>query len=167
MQVARIKKQGGVGLLGDHIMMPFMAIIQGTLTESLQRTHFWNNKKLSRKESSRLNFRQSVYHVGDLAAENRWLLKVIPIFHMSILGGWRRYIVIEPSFEEMPWFPGWETLDYAGVSTVPVWGPVKLLLGPEPVQFFGLDENGHQITVRQIGEGLLGQGGPHRRVPLR
>ncbi|MCX6718328.1 MAG: hypothetical protein NTY81_01850 [Candidatus Staskawiczbacteria bacterium] len=45
-------------------------------------------------------------------------------------------------------------------------GPIRVLLGPKDVSFFGVDDNGVQVPIHQIGGGRIGDGGPFSQVPL-
>jgi hypothetical protein len=165
--IVKIKPESLLGVTADLLMVPLMFLTQLTFFESLQRTHFWNNYKLSLSETSLLSEKLMVSHNGDYNASIRWLFGVIPIFHIPVLGGWKNYLVIQPVDYEGAWFPGWKTSDVSGVSKVPVMKSVKLLLGPKPVQFFGVDSNGCQIFLTQVGTGTLRKGGLFKRIPLR
>lgn len=167
MFVAKVKDQTIFGAILDFLMMPVMLVCQFTLTESLQRTHFWNNQKLSDKEKNRLDVSMGVESHGDPAVNQRWVDKNFPIFHIPILGGWKKFIVVEPEDDEETWFPGWMAEDVTGVSQIKVVGRVKLLLGPGKVTFFGVDRFGEQIFLKRVGSGVLGKKSPYRKVPLR
>lgn len=161
-----IKPQGTVGWLADKLMVPIMYIMQGTFLESPQRTHRWNNQHLPNHELQTLYSSGMVSHQGDQSANNMWL-GWIPLFHLPLFGGWKKYLVIEPNDTTVEWFPGWRLGSYRGFSRIPLNGPVRLLVGPESVEFFGLTKDGRQIPVTLIGEGVVGQGGEFSQVPLR
>ncbi len=165
--ITKIKPQGALSAFADALMVPIMLMMQFTLTERLQRTHFWNNKKLTKEEADQLQQSQMVTFSGDPHAVARWWWKFFPIFHTPAFGGWKNYVVLEPVSHHGVWFPGWKAEDVSGFSVIPVYWRVKLLLGPEPVQFFGLDESGQQITLRCVGTGRIGHGGQFSFIPLR
>jgi hypothetical protein len=90
-----LKKQGLVGKLGDALMYPLMILLQGTWKESPQRTHRWNNLKLRSADIHHLEDTQMVSIAGSTINKQRWLLG-LPLFHMPIIGGWNRYLVLTP-----------------------------------------------------------------------
>lgn len=144
-----------------------MYLISGTFQESPQRTHFWNNTKLSRKEVAFLEVALMVSREREKGALHRWRYK-IPLFHMPIFGGWRRYVVVAPVIHvNHAWYVGWVANDVSGISRINLVGPVRLLVGPKHVQFFGLRfDDGTQIQVHVIGEGRIGDGGQYAQLPL-
>lgn len=170
MFIIKAKEQKIFGIIADFLMMPIMALCQFTLTESLQRTHFWNNQKLSEEHGNLVDESLGVKFTGDPSAEERWFTGgFFPIFHIPTLGGWKNFIVLEPEHDlEITWFPGWKAEDVTGISQIKVVGRVKLLLGPGKVNFFGVDRFGHQVPLKKVGYGTLGdKSSPYRKVPLR
>ena len=83
-----------------------------------------------------------------------------------MLGGWKRYIVLEPTHEVRLWHVGWITSDVIGFSRISIDGPVRVLVGPGSVSYFGLDTHGNQLELRKIGEGEVGKGGSFAHIPL-
>lgn len=103
---------------------------------------------------------------GDIEESARFI-HYLPIFHIPILGGWRRYVVLNPGAEIHEWRVGWCAGVVQGVSRLTVTGPARLLLGDSPVSFFGIDAETHkQIPIEIIGTGVIGDGGLYRDVPL-
>jgi len=154
----------------DVLMVPWMHLLAWSL-ETPQRTHFWNNRKLIWSQVKNLEKCKMVNCAGDPDAKQRWWWKIIPIFHMPILGGWKRYVALQPleRCRKTPWYIGWKCHDVIGVSQVPIQGPkgpVRTLRGPKNIFFFGVTEEGVQVPLKQIGEGIIGDGGPYKKVLL-
>lgn len=162
----RIQPLGFIARIADALMVPVMYLLSGTFFESPQRTHFWNNTKLSKKDVDTLRRDQMVRSDGATDLRDRHLFR-LPIFHMPIVGGWRDYIVIAPIEHELSWHAGWITDGVIGISRLQFRGPVRVLRGPGMADFFGFDSTGHsQIPIRMIGEGRIGTGGPYTHAPL-
>lgn len=162
----QLKPQGTLGWLADMLMLPIMYLLQGTFKEVPQRTHRWNNHKLDEYEMSRLDFSKMLSFQGVPSARKRWL-GLLPLFHMPIFGGWKKFVVLAPVNCNTSWYVGWvPSDDRVGVSIVPQTGWVRVTLGPDPVRFFGLSKNGLQIELVSLGEGHIGQAGIHAKVPL-
>ncbi len=166
MDKLTVKEESLFAYVGDMLMLPIMYILQGTIKEVPQRTHFWNNKKFTNSATKHLDSAQIITVDGDQNAVKRWW-GFVPIFHMPILGGWKCYIVIEPAVPQDKWFVGWVVGDtMVGVSNIVLKNRVRLLKGANPAQFFGLNEHGEQIIIRVVGEGKVGLGGEFKNVPL-
>ncbi|MEK7638918.1 MAG: hypothetical protein AAB388_02020 [Patescibacteria group bacterium] len=161
------KKQGALGWLADMCMVPLMYLLQGTWKEAPQRTHRWNNQKLSAETCQILDNRLLLSFSGEETAKVRWV-GFLPRFHMPVWGGWRTFVVLAPVNYTADWHVGWIPHDVrAGVSKVAVTGPVRVTIGPGPVKFFGLDKDGAQIELVHQGSGQIGKAGiTSRRVPL-
>jgi hypothetical protein len=159
----RIKKQGAFGRLGDMLMVPIMYALQVHIFELPQRTHRWNNMHLSLEQVTHLDARFLVSIEADPQATPRWKF-LLPIFHMPFLGGWRNFVVFEPTVPQDEWFIGWIAGDLVGVSRVPLSRSVRLLRCPTHAFIFGLNEHGEQIQT--IGQGVIGKAGVFYRVPL-
>ena len=149
----------------DLLMWPIMVLLQVPhFTDLPQRTHRWNNQKLTTKEVSYLEMSHMVVTIPDTHAMRAWLWK-IPLFH---LGGWKQYVVLRPSViitEE--WYVGWRTERVNGVSQIPLTGMVRVLVGNESAEFFGITVDGRQVPLHEVGNGILGKNGIWKRVPLR
>ncbi len=149
------------------LMIPLMDLAQGTIFESPQETHRWNNHKLTQNEIEGLDHTTVVDVSADPTARRRYWWK-IPIFHIPILGGWRSYVVLRPKHHLVDdWYVGWIAKDVIGVSRIPLTGPVRVLRGDDDVAFFGVYADGTQVPIEQIGKGRIGDGGPWRHVHLR
>ncbi len=150
----------------DAMMRPIMYLLSGTFLESPQETHKWNKYSLRDVEVRCLSLPHMLF-CGKIAASKRWRYG-IPVFHMPILGGWRRYVVLTPANPDVKeWYVGWIAEDAQAVSRLLLNGSVRLLRGDVDARFFGLDTDGNQISVKTIGTGSIGDGGPFSRTPLR
>lgn len=145
----------------DALLMPCMYILSGTFSETPMLTHRWNNVRLSAESIGHLDRRQMTLHAGIRGERPRSRL----LFHLPILGGWRNYIVLAPQ-EHVSWHLGWITEDVIGVSQILLGGSVRALLGPGAVLFFGIQPDGAQLNVVDIGRGRIGEGGEYARLPL-
>jgi hypothetical protein len=146
-------------------MVPLMCLGSGTFKEVPQRTHRWNNRRLSNQEVAILYSRYFVFAEADSQAISRkgwWDVR----FHLPILGGWNEYVVLAPESHDVPWHVGWVTEGGAGISRIPVSGCIWLLRGSESVNFFGVNPYGYQVGIRQVGCGRIGDGGPYSQTLL-
>ncbi|MEY2665719.1 MAG: hypothetical protein RLZZ480_824 [Candidatus Parcubacteria bacterium] len=159
------RKQGVIGKIADYLMIPVMYFLQGNLREAPQRTHRWNNLHLQGDEVNGFDADMTVSVEGDKNALSRWL-GPIPLFHMVIFGGWKEFVVIKPHVPQKEWFVGWVVSDALGVSKIPLHGSVRLGLGPEPAQYFGVDADGRQIDIDIVGYGTIGKAGEFAKIPL-
>jgi hypothetical protein len=162
----QFKRQGYLGRIADYLMMPIMYVLQGTIHEVPQRTHRWNNIHLRNLEIDHLHADWVVIVPGDQTANERWF-GLVPLFHMPIFGGWKKFIVIAPVEESGEWYIGWVAFDALGISRIPLTGPVRVCIGPRQGQFFGLDADGRQIPISRVGEGVIGKAGKYSHIPLR
>lgn len=142
-----------------------MYFLQGNLFEIPQRTHFWNNTKFPNEAIRHLDVSMLVSVEGDRAAVQRWL-GIVPVFHMPIFGGWKKYAVIKPVVPQDIWFVGWVVGDALGLSHIPLQHQVRLLQGNGSAQFFAVNEHGEQIQLQLVGYGEVGKRGDFNKVPL-
>ncbi len=162
----QIKVQSWPGRWLDIAMLPLMYLLQGTLRESPQITHRWNNRRLSNQEFSLIDSSLTVRADADTEAPERWF-GPLPIFHTPVFGGWKKFVVLEPAEPVSgQWFVGWIAFDLAGMSKLPLSGQVRLLRGPQQTRFFGFDCDGNQIALRHVADGEVGRAGTYRLVPL-
>jgi hypothetical protein len=163
----KIATQGKISRFGDICMLPLMYLLQGTVRELPQQTHRWNNMKFPLSAISHLRSDLMVTVPGDPRAVKRWW-GPLPIFHIPVLGGWSKFIVMEPATPvSSSWYIGWIAGDtVAGVSQIMISHQVRLLVGAGPAQFFGLTNEGEQIPLIVVGHGRIGQSGRFSSVPL-
>ena len=160
-----VKPQGWLGLTGDALMLPFMLILGGSAFDAPQRTHKWNNRKLTTKEEAAINTFLTKTFKGRSKASPRFISK-LPIFHMPIFGGWREYVVL--SCDVHTWYIGWKADDVSGISRVPLTESVRVLIGPGEVSFFAVDAFSYeQAPIHHIGNGTIGTQSDYSRLPLR
>jgi hypothetical protein len=145
-----------------------MYILQGTCRESPQRTHRWNNKKF--RTDAELEYIRALPKIsfkGISHEKSRWL-GLIPLFHMPIFGGWKKFVVLRPQSSTGNWFIGWLPTDgdSAGVSQIPLSGAVRVTIGDGDVEFFALNRSGEPLKLVQIGDGNIGQAGEFSEISL-
>lgn len=150
--------------ISNVLAVPVMYLVSGTFREKPQKTHPWNRVILSPDEASRLDGEIMVHCEGVKAIPRHhwWSL----MFHMPILGGWCNYVVLRPRDYEDKWHIGWSLPSETAVSQFLLTGPVRMLLGSEDVSFFGLAPEGVQVSLDKIGDGVIGAGGPYKKIPL-
>ena len=157
---------GVIGRVADWFMKFIMYTTQGTLWETPQRTHFWNNDKYEREILRLIPKPMDLGFAGDPDACAPWWLGFIPRFHIPILGGWRKFVVLQAATDE-DWFIGWfHESGMVGISNVPLCGAVRMTIGSKNVRFFALTRSGEQVSLIKIGEGKIGEAGEFRHVPL-
>jgi hypothetical protein len=161
----RVRPLGRLARFADVLMTPIMYIISGTFREAPQQTHRWNNTTLKPEQVAHLGDGKKVFCSGVASAGVRFWLS-IPFFHIPLLGGWKDYVVLQPADTNQEWYIGWLAHDVAGVSRIRIRGPVRMLLGPGDVSFFGVNLEGDQIQLQEIGRGKIGDGGRFRNAPL-
>lgn len=154
---------GWVAKLADTAMIPLMYLLSGTLRESPQCTHKWNNLKISNGMLDKFD-KNLMVHAN--LSPNSMKSHYGFLFHVPILGGWREYVVIEPIVNEN-WYIGWISGLVGGVSRINLFGPTRVLRGPSDTLFFGINaETGEQLPLRQIGSGCTGDRGQFSRIRL-
>lgn len=154
---------GRLARLADAAMNPIMVCLSGAPNEAPQRTHRWNNRRLTEKDTDFLE----PAHMMTFDGIQRQIKRGRVRFHLPIFGGWRQYVVLEPVGGKRDWHVGWVTGGVRGVSQIRLNGPVRLLRGPEPISFFGIcAHNYFQIGICWVWSGVIGEGGFYSRVPL-
>ncbi|MEI6649814.1 MAG: hypothetical protein WCL23_00070 [Candidatus Moraniibacteriota bacterium] len=159
----KITPQGLLSKLADLLMVPLMYLVSGTIRESPQWTHRWNNVHFAPAAFPKLNDAMTVTtDPMPEALPGRTLVR----FHIPILGGWKDYVVLVPE-RESRWHIGWNNHLGGGVSRIVLSGPVRMLRGPGSATFFGIDaDTGEQIPIRLIGTGRIGDLGGFAKVKL-
>ena len=157
----RVPPRGKKARSADTFMLYLMPLVTPR-GESPQLTHRWNNIRVPRRETDHLDRSLMVICGGDTRAVRRYGLFDIR-FH---LGGWSRYVVVEPVEYRGAWYVGWVHEKGAGASQVPIRGRVRMLLGPHTTEFFGVTTDNLQIKLREVGRGKIGDNGPFCTVPL-
>lgn len=158
-----LKPLGLVARTADCAMSPIMRLVSGAPTEAPQRTHLWNYVRLNEGELKYLDETKMVSCQGITVRIQLWRR----LHHLTIFGGWKPYVVIRPRNTEEKWHIGWRAGNVHGVSRIVLRGPVRMLIGPGDVWFFGVRElTDEQIQIMKIGFGEIGDGGPHSQTPL-
>ena len=161
-----VQPLGWLARIADILMIPIMYLLAGTLKESPQQTHFWNNTKLSKKEVAELSHNMMVSCKGDCRAVGRKSFLDLR-FHLPIFGGWKQYVVLRPNNHEQDWYVGWVSGIDSGIIRIELSGSVRMLIGPGEVKFFGINsDDNKQIAIKEIGRGHVGGNGPHSKIPL-
>lgn len=173
-----VRPQGILGRFADSQFEQVMRYVSGAPKEATQRTHRWNNHHLSEAAVSHLRSECMVRHEGDPDARK---LPRVPILagslaHMTRFGGWQQYLVLGVDAKAMEtvlshrWYIGWRWKGGAGVSRIPTLGALRVLVGPQPTEWFGIgaDETvcNMQIPIRKIAEGRIGDEGRYSKLPL-
>lgn len=173
-----IKYPGWAGAL-DRLSTPYgMLAALGTGNQARQETRYWNNRSLSKEEIVPLFHRLDMLAIAQGDYQNtfeerlrRRISAAYPLFHMYMLGGWHRYVVLTcPSHEPdqlcYEWRVGWVNDRFQGVSLLPLKDRhVLCLVGPEPTHFFALrriERDGTdvlaQVPLVVSAQGTLGDG---------
>lgn len=160
--------QNAFNYLADVVMVPVMYLFQGNFSEIPQRTHVWNNAKfVGAQYVHTVSDEHTVYDRGNSEEKPKGIIR----FHLPIVGGWKKFLVLCPILTEMsPWHIGWHNWDsggdFAGISLVPVLGSVRVLQGDKPIRFFGILPKGKQVPIGFKGFGSIGQAGVFAKLPL-
>ncbi len=152
-----------VAHLGDTLMLPVMWSFVG-FREGPQETHVWNNVQWPEEAIHHLKRSLMVSYQGDPNARKCSAIQA----HLPVsLGGWKEYRVLR-GHTAKKWYLGWKVGDaFAGISLIPIRGRVRVLIGPGPVEFFALNEDGFQIRIHHVGRGQIGVKGPYSWDTLR
>lgn len=153
--------------LADWLMTPLMYVALGNWHERPQETHAWNYITLDPKEHFWIDGAPKVCVSGVKTARPARFGS----HHLTWLGGWKRFVVLRPPFQQIhdgeKWYIGWRSGDFCGVSMIPLWGPVRMLIGPGDVEFFALNKCHKPVGLLNIGNGSLGRAGYNARYTLR
>ena len=153
----------------DALFLPVMYIISGTFTESPQQTHAWNFVPIPQAHLSALEG-VALYTPAPIHGARQWLFGWIPLFHIPIFGGWKKYHVLCPVKNKGEnigvWHIAYKTEERAKYSLFPLTTPVRILIGPGSVFFFGITSDGKKVSVEKIGEGTIGDNGTYKKLPL-
>lgn len=143
-----------------------MYLVSGTFFERPQENHVWTNMFLTDEQVRSLDLEKMV-HCNKIDDAYPALPLYVPLHHLPAFGGWKNYVVIVPDNYNDRWCVGWVTEKRQGFSRMQISGPVRMLLGDEDVQFFGVGvKDDSQISIKNIGEGWIGDGGIFKDFPL-
>lgn len=146
--------------IGDVLMIPIMWLLAGFHPHKIQETHRWHtwrhltSNDIDKKKALLLKKKD-----GTGVSKRLWFW-----FHVPILGGWKKYIVVGPKKNVASFRIGWAienngTFEEIAIHKLPIYNnAVRLLYGPSnnTVVFFAIDAEGKQIDITQKGSGTLG-----------
>jgi hypothetical protein len=149
----------------DRMLVPLMRIL-GAGTGRVQETHRWHCQRLRNEDSVDETLSLSID--GDDTSRRSNKIFPLPIFHMPIFGGWKRYVVIEILSETPIWHVGWLHIASppgfvrrSAIQRLPIGTKqIKMLTLPygNRIRFFALSPDGQQLPLRMVGTGVLGDG---------
>lgn len=135
----------------DVFLRPLMYLLQGNFTESPQETHPWHVKRFAWKKQGLLiegNDNESKFG-------QRGLSKRFGLFHMPLLGGLRKYVVLENKEYKVFWNIGWNDQ----IQKLKIYNTqIKLLVGKEDYIARALSDENHEVKLKIVGSGKIGDG---------
>ena len=158
-----IEKYSVLFKVADWLLSPVMRVISGAPLEAPQEVHNWNVQNISPKHKNEIKKEYSASisgsYKGYLGKSHGGVG-----FHFPIFGAWKEYVVFKAETEKS-WHLGWIVegmkKDYFQVCKLILHTPNARALKPAEgvsVLFFALDENGKQIALSIVGEGIIGDG---------
>lgn len=162
-----IRPIGPLVKFADLAMNPVMRYLagKGAWREEPQRTHFWNNRRLTDLEIKCLNHELFFNGKPDVTSTQKGLFR----FNCRRWGGWKKFYVLAPDIDPFYhdfWYVGRKVKNWAVISRVPIslahpseneyYSMVRVLIGQKAVDFFGIDEKGNQIKVLAVCRGEVG-----------
>lgn len=138
-------------MLLDLFLRPVMYLLQGNITESPQETHPWHVKRFVWKTKGIIikgNDHESKFGQSGLP-------KRFGLFHMPILGGLKKYVILENNNYINYWNVGWNDQ----IQKLKIYdNRIKLLVGKEDFIAFGLSDDKTQVNLKIIDFGKIGDG---------
>jgi len=132
----------------DILLWPFMWVFGG-INFPVQETHPWHVKKHqwigkgTKIIGSDVNAKFS--HTG--------ISKYFGFYHMPILGGLTKYVILEASGFDNYWNVGWDNY----IQILKIYNDkIKLLVGKEGFSSFALADTKKEIELKIVGFGELG-----------
>lgn len=123
--------------------------ILGGFRFPVQETHPWHVKKYKwQGKGLKINGddKRAIFSQSGIS-------KYLGLYHMPIFGGLKRYVVIKADNFNKYWNVGWD--DHVQILKI-YDSSVKLLVGKEGFNAYGLGDNGKSLKLRIIGFGKLG-----------
>ena len=135
----------------DIFMRPTMFLLQGNFSESPQETHPWHVKRFVWKKKGLL--------IEGSDFESRFgqsgLSKRFGLFHMPILGGLKKYVILQKNNYNDYWNIGWNDQ----IQKLRIHDKlIKLLVGKEDFEAYGLSDNKEEVNLKIIDFGKIGDG---------
>ena len=158
----------------DYAMSPLMRLISVAPSEKPQESHAWHAQQLSEDDIASITLEKCVVIVGDDPS----IIKNYSggIFHMSLFGGWRNYVVLEVESGINVWHIGWIVRDIktqrvirAELHKLPLYDRCVRMLAGSPKRettFCAFDQKGNQLRIRVIGKGKIGDKSEYRKIRL-
>ncbi len=133
----------------DLFLHPVMYALQGNIAESPQETHPWHVKRFIWKTKGLLiegNDHESRFGQSGLP-------KRFGLFHMPILGGLKKYVILENKNYINYWNVGWNDQ----IQKLKIYNNrIKLLVGKEDFIAFGLSDDKTEVSLKIIDFGKIG-----------
>lgn len=158
----------------DFIMFPLMKLISLAPFERPQESHAWHAQKIGEDDIQTLDINKCVQIQGDEISSIKDGSG--PLFHIPLIGGWKNYFVLEVEDKNVPWYVGWVVRDTVSqkvlrseIHKMPLNDDsVRLLVGTREriTTFFGVNADGKQLSVKNIGFGKMGDGSIYGKVRL-
>src|SRR5438477_6535332 len=93
----------------DRALVPLMFVVGGCQRTSVQETHRWHCEKIAVDDVA---LDRAVIVDGDDPSPYLNQLWPLPLFHIPVFGGWRKYVVLEARNEVEGWYVGWIHLNW-------------------------------------------------------
>lgn len=147
----------------DVFLVPFMFFIGGGKKENIQHTHGYHIKTFRDLKIDK-NKCVKIEGTDNSKFKNTGrFLRHFGLFHFTIFGGWKDYVVIKnmKHIKNKFWFIGWTDTQFEkfnlhrlGIKN----SKIKMLKGKKGyiTYFFGIDILGKQVPLVKVGEGILG-----------
>ncbi len=166
-QLFKVRPLNLYGDVADLLMLPMMHVLMLVMVghwkvESPQQTHRWNNVKFRRSDVQVPPEYRLMIRGAPQSARAPSLWRHVPVT------GWKEYVVLAPKEVDVDtWHVGWMDKTQVGLSRIPIKGAVRMLRGPDNVEFFGVDlESGIGLPLFVVGYGRLGDRSPYSDLPL-
>lgn len=130
----------------DFLLSPIMWILGG-FTFPLQETHYWHIRKWDWKDTKSLVVKEK-----DKSAKFGHEAP-FGLFHMPLLGGLKRYVVIEATGFDKYWYSGWEGQIHCLKLRQ---NRIMMMVGKHGFIMYGLGDNGKSLNLKIVGYGNLG-----------
>lgn len=135
----------------DVFLRSLMYLLQGNITEKPQETHPWHVKRFVWKTKGLLiegNDHDSKFGQSGIP-------KRFGLFHMPILGGLKKYVILENSNYNNYWNIGWNDQ----IQKLKIYDKrIKLLVGKEDFDAYGLSDDKTEVNLKITDFGKIGDG---------
>lgn len=143
----------------DYLMLPLMLFLGGFQKDSIQETHPWHLWR--RFKINDIDQNKTLPFTGQ---GEKLKSHFLFLFHAPIFGGWKKYIVLQPTNYSGKYRVGWVVYRNGKQKEASIHkllinnSPARLLSGSEKYSgyFFAIDASGRQIELEIAGKGVLG-----------